>query len=259
MHVDHDDLALLAIGEGSAADRAHVARCGACRTEVASLSAVRELVLAGGPVTDTPPARVWAGIEQALAGSADPLSSGDPSAVTVTEQPGPDGPRDEVGERRRRRAAESGSRQGRRTGASGLGLVAAAAAGALVTWVGLSLGDTGPDTDDLVVASAQLDALDDTVQPASAQIVERDGERLLVVDASELPQVEDGYLEVWLLKPDASGMVTVGLLQAGQTEFVLPADLSTDTFPVVDVSVEHYDGDPTHSGNSLWRGAVVEG
>lgn len=259
MHVDHDDLALLAIGEGSAADRAHVARCGACRTEVTSLSAVRELVLAGGPVTETPPAGVWAGIEQALAGSADPLSSGDPSTVTVTEQPGTDGPRDEVGERRRRRAAESGSRQGRRTGVSGLGLVAAAAAGALVTWVGLSLGDTSPGTDDLVVASAQLDALDDTVQPASAQIVERDGERLLVLDTSELPQVEDGYLEVWLLKPDASGMVTVGLLQAGQTEFVLPADLSTDTFPVVDVSVEHYDGDPTHSGNSLWRGAVVEG
>lgn len=127
-------------------------------------------------------------------------------------------------------------------------------------WLGFTLADgEEPLTTDTLVASAELEALDDTVQPAAAEIVERGGSRVLVVDAGDVPDIEDGYLEVWLLAPDASGMVTVGLLEPGQTEFVLPANLSTDDFPVVDVSVEHYDGDPTHSGNSLWRGSILQG
>lgn len=108
-----------------------------------------------------------------------------------------------------------------------------------------------------VLASVQLEPLDDSVSPGTAQIVERDGQRVLEVEAGPLPEVSDGYLEVWLLDPDASGMVTIGLLDQGDQRFVLPEGLSTDTFDVLDVSVEHYDGDPSHSGESLWRGPIA--
>jgi hypothetical protein len=247
MHVEPDDLALIALGEGSESDRAHVAGCAACGSEVRSLRAVRDLVSAGGPMPAAPPAGVWDAIEAAV------------SEPTVAPAPLPGRPHsgDELGERRHRRATRT---QSQRRGLSGLGLVAAAAGGAFAMWLGFTLADGDePLTTDTLVASAELEALDDTVQPAAAEIVERDGKRVLVVDAGDVPDVEDGYLEVWLLAPDASGMVTVGLLEPGQTEFVLPANLSTDDFPVVDVSVEHYDGDPTHSGNSLWRGSILQG
>jgi hypothetical protein len=241
MHVDPDDLALIALGEGRADDRAHVEGCPTCAAEVRSLQEVRELVVAAGPLDRTPPADLWAGIQAAALGAP-------ATAAPATAAP------DELALRRARRADRpSASRR-----LTGFGLVAAAAGGAAAMWLGLTLveRDQAPDT---LVASAELEALDASLPPASAEVVERDGHRVLVLDAANLPAVEDGYLEVWLLAPDASGMVTVGLLEAGQTEFVLPADLSTEEFPVVDVSVEHYDGDPTHSGKSLWRGPIVRG
>ena len=248
MHVEQDDLALIALGGGSERDRAHVEECATCAEEVRSLQAVRDLVVAGGPMPAAPPPGLWAGIEAAVTS---------PAAAPAAPLPGQPHSGDELGERRRRRSARTPSRQ---RDFSGFGLVAAAAGGAFAMWLGFTLADgEEPLTTDTLVASAELDALDDTVQPAAAEIVERDGNRVLVVDAGDVPDIEDGYLEVWLLAPDASGMVTIGLLEPGQTEFVLPANLSTDDFPVVDVSVEHYDGDPTHSGNSLWRGSILRG
>jgi hypothetical protein len=125
-------------------------------------------------------------------------------------------------------------------------------------WVGMSLGpQDSPPEDGPVVATAELDALEGSVEPATAEVIERDGERLLRVDTDSLPKVQDGYLQVWLLQDDAAGMVNVGALAYSGEEFVLPEGLSTDTFGVVDVSVEHYDGDPAHSGESLWRGPIT--
>lgn len=246
MHVDPDDLALIALGEGRADDRAHVEGCPTCAAEVRSLQEVRDLVVAAGPLDRTPPADLWAGIQAAALGT--PTTAAPTTAAPTTAAP------DELAVRRARRADRpSASRR-----LTGFGLVAAAAGGAAAMWLGLALVEPDRPSDTLV-ASAELEALDASLPPASAEVVERDGHRVLVLDAADLPAVEDGYLEVWLLAPDASGMVTVGLLEAGQTEFVLPADLSTEQFPVVDVSVEHYDGDPTHSGTSLWRGPLVRG
>ncbi|MFK5634910.1 anti-sigma factor domain-containing protein [Ornithinimicrobium sp. LYQ103] len=245
MHVDPDDLALVALGEGGADANAHVAGCPACAAEVRSLREVRDLVVAGGPLERTPPVDLWAGIEAAALRMP---STGASTVATVAP--------DELAARRERRAGGGGRPVPR---IFGFGLVAAAAGGAAAMWLGLTLADREQPSTDTLVASAELEALDTSLQPAAASLVERDGQRVLVLDAADLPEVEDGYLEVWLLAPDASGMVTVGLLEPGQTEFVLPADLSTDDFPVVDVSVEHYDGDPTHSGDSLWRGPIVRG
>lgn len=242
MHIDPDDLALLAIGEEDAAARAHVGTCEQCSRELASLVAVSDLLVLAGPrATGAAPSHLWAGIEAAV--RAEPQAGGHPT--------------DELGARRD--APRSSAARSRRGLPLPVSLLSAAAAGAVVALAGSAvLGDTDPEPAvDVVVASAELEALSDTVVPASAEVVERGGQRVLQVRADGIPSVEDGYLEVWLLSPDASGMVTVGLLESGVQEFVLPASLSTQSFPVVDVSLEHFDGDPTHSGESLWRGPLA--
>ena len=79
---------------------------------------------------------------------------------------------------------------------------------------------------------------------------------MLRVVLDELPDPQNGYLEVWLLRPDVSGLVTLGVLDETEEEFVLPAGLDLSEYPVVDISVEQLDGDPGHGGLSLVRGQV---
>ncbi len=124
-------------------------------------------------------------------------------------------------------------------------------------WIGSTVVGQEGSTDAPVLATADLAALESSVSPGTAEIIERDGQRVLRIDASELPAVDDGFLQVWLLQDDATGMVALGSLTEGGEEFELPEGLSTDTFTTVDVSIEHYDGNPAHSGESLWRGALT--
>ena len=51
-------------------------------------------------------------------------------------------------------------------------------------------------------------------------------------------------------------MVAVGALHDGTTTLPLPAGLSLDTYPVVDVSVQQLDGNPAHSDHSVARGRL---
>ena len=51
-------------------------------------------------------------------------------------------------------------------------------------------------------------------------------------------------------------MVPLGVARPGTQTFELPADLDLGEFPIVDVSVEPLDGDPTHSGVSVARGEL---
>ena len=67
---------------------------------------------------------------------------------------------------------------------------------------------------------------------------------------------EDGFREVWLLRPDVSGLVSLRTLTGSSGRFDLPAGLDLDEFSVVDVSLEQFDGDPAHSGDSIVRGAL---
>ncbi|GAA1172801.1 hypothetical protein GCM10009584_12210 [Ornithinimicrobium humiphilum] len=184
---------------------------------------VAALLHRAGPVEDPPPPRVWSAVERDLS---------DPSAAPVVPLVRP-------------------SR--RRTGPQ---LVAAAAVGALLTWGGLSLlGEEGGD----VVASGPLAPLTDTGVGGSVSVVETAGGQRLRVELDDLPDAGDGYLEVWLLRPDVSGMVTLGVLDGTTAEFPLPAGLDLGDYPVVDISREHMDGDPGHGGDSLVRGEVATG
>jgi hypothetical protein len=82
-----------------------------------------------------------------------------------------------------------------------------------------------------------------------------DGQRDVVVD---LTGGDDGVglREVWLLTADATGLVSVGLLDGSSGRFSIPADLDLSQYPVVDVSAEPDDGNPAHSGDSIVRGTL---
>ncbi len=270
MHLAPDELALVAIGDGNSGSRDHVQTCPICRDEVDSLSAVSAILAGGGPVPVRAPDHVWTAIAAAIT-DADTLTESsarddlvEPSlaARAVVDGRASDAVRADpasvtrFGAQRRHSRSRASDRAPRRR-FSGLSLLGAAAAGAAVMGLGsVALNADGQDSDQLV-ASAELAPLEDSVQAGKAEIFERDGEGVLRLDTNSLPAVADGYLEVWLLGDDASGMVTIGTLSNGATEFVLPRGLSTDTYPIVDVSVEHFDGNPTHSGESLWRGPLA--
>ncbi len=264
MHINDSDLALLALGEPSEPNVRHLESCAQCRSEVESLSTVSKIMVDGGPMRGKAPAHLWTAIEAAV-------------AVDVQATPDDPQPTDIATRRSSRDGAALADRR-----FTALSMLAAAAVGAGVMWIGTSLASddglqpgqevvsggetTNPDDaepgqdevgDPEIIAMADLAALEETVSPATAEIIERDGQRVLRVDTRSLPEVEDGYLQVWMLEDEVAGMVTIGALTASNEEFVLPDGLSTDTFTTVDVSVEHYDGNPEHSGESLWRGAIT--
>ncbi|POH69815.1 anti-sigma factor [Cryobacterium zongtaii] len=108
-----------------------------------------------------------------------------------------------------------------------------------------------------VLAQAQLDALPGWTASGSAAVEESaDGRREVVVDLAD-DAGNEGLREVWLLTADATGLVSVGLLDGATGRFSIPADLDLAEFPVVDVSAEPADGNPAHSGDSIVRGTLT--
>jgi anti-sigma-K factor RskA len=128
---------------------------------------------------------------------------------------------------------------------------AVAAAVALVAGLAfvLSSGDDG----DGVIATARLDPLQGS-GTAVAELREAGSGLQLELQLTDVGDPEDRYLEVWLLRSDVSGLVSLGPVTSGGV-YELPPGLDPGEFPVVDVSFEPLDGDPTHSGDSVLRGA----
>lgn len=153
-------------------------------------------------------------------------------------------------------AARRGADRGRRP--ARWPLLAAAAVGALVAWLGTQVLGAGPGASEVVVADGTLAELPDAGEPVegTAQVVAVDGEQRLRVEVAELPDAGEGYLEVWLLRPDLSGMVTVGVISGTSAEFSLPAGVDLADYAVVDISREALDGDPAHGGQSVVRGEL---
>jgi hypothetical protein len=240
-HCTPEQLALAALREPLPADdTAHLEECAPCRAEVASLRrsvellAVPEFAAPGPPVA--PPPAVWASIAAATGVSTAPRAE---RLDTTADEPAPAGNVVPFRPRRPRTA---------------LIAVAAAVAGAVIGAGAVAV--LRGDDDGSAVASTALDPLEDADASGSARVVEReDGTRVLEVEL-EAPDLDDAYYEVWLLKPDVSGLVPVGTTQAGTSQFEIPAGLDLDQFPVVDISVEPLDGDPNHSGDSVVRGEL---
>lgn len=201
------------------------------------------LLRRAGVVERTPPESVWRGIVAALSSSSSSSPTSDERGVA-----GGGAPVVPLGEPVR------GRRNARRRAAAPWALVAAAAAGALVTWAGLGLAEAEDQGQPL--ASGSLTPLAAPGPSGSAEVVTVDGQQRLRVELTGQPDAGDGYLEVWLLRPDVSGMVTLGVLDGQSGEFALPEGVDLGEYPVVDISREHLDGDPAHGGDSLVRGEV---
>ncbi len=257
-HCTPETLALAALRESlPEGDAAHLARCADCQAEVTSLRrsvdalAVPELAAPSGAVA--PPPAVWSAIAAATGVSTTPRAD----VVATPASPGP--PAAQVpaahGPAVRGAPAEVDGvvlpfrpRRGRMLLAVAASLLVGAAVGAGA--VALSDRESG---DELV--ATELEPLDDRGALGNAAVIERDGARLLQVDL-EAPDTDEGYYEVWLLEPDAQEMFSIGVVKAGTSTLELPPGIDLDAYPVVDVSVEPLDGDPTHSGVSVARGIL---
>lgn len=226
-HCDDDVLALIAMGETvDASDDAHVQQCPRCQSRLDQLAAVvtttRSITPQDSPVA--PPPAVWDAIATELE-----LDSARANVVSLDS-------------RRRRR----------RPWLMVAAAVAGIALGSAVTFGLLQSGSQGE-----LVAQAALAPVQDSGFQGSATVEQVDGQAVLVVKVPGLPSVPDGYYEVWMATPDTSTMVAIGTLNAGtEGRFTLPAGMDMTTFPVVDVSVEKFDGDNGHSAQSVVRGEL---
>jgi hypothetical protein len=241
-HCTPEQLALAALREPLPADDAdHLARCAQCRAEVTSLQravdavAVPQLATPGPPVA--PPPGVWDAIAAATGVTATPRTE-----VALQGPPATDEPQDaEVLPFRSRRRP--------------LLLAAAAVLAGAAVGAGAVAVVQGQDGGEPLTAVA-LDPLADNDAFGRAEVIEQsDGSRVVQVDL-DAPELDDGYYEIWLIDREVVGMVPLGVVRPGAQTLELPAGLDLGEFPLVDVSVEPLDGDPTHSGVSVARGEL---
>jgi hypothetical protein len=230
-HCDEDALALLALGEVvDSRDVAHAQECAECS---ARLEKYRAVVSIGRTVTpddvpSAPPAEVWTAV------SAEVARNRDASGVVRSLDSAPS---------RRRRGGYVLA-----AAAAVVGLIAGSAATATVI--------NRPESVQ-IVASAALDPIGDAGVSGTAVIEQVSGGTQLKVTVPDLPAAEDGYYEVWMATADTSTMVAIGNLNPGETAvYTLPTGMDLAAFPVVDVSLEHFDGDPGHSVTSVVRGTL---
>jgi len=115
------------------------------------------------------------------------------------------------------------------------------------------------ESTEVVIAATELtsDGLDGAPEGlrGDATVIETSIGEVVTIDIGDLRPVSGEFLEVWLIRPDVSGMVSLGTARP-DGRYELPPGLRLADFPVVDVSTEPYDGNPAHSGASLLRGVL---
>ena len=258
-HCDGTTLALAALGEDIPADEAaHLHSCTLCTTDVAELIEVVTLVREAPAELPEVPDRVWAGIQRELRQAPDGSDS-QHSNVRLLPAPAasPEQDADRPGEGRvvpidRRRT------RGPLWGVAAIAAAAGAVVGGAVVWSAVERGSSGAGTTEQFVAQAVLAPLPDkpVTSPGEATVVDSADGQVVRVDARSLP-ASDGFYEVWLLDAGLTKLVALGALPAGSVgTFTIPPGMSVADYPVVDISLESYDGDPSHSKNSLMRGEL---
>ena len=137
-----------------------------------------------------------------------------------------------------------------------LPLLAVAAAVMAVVAVGAVVFTRGESATGVIAEAAISNEGLPVANPDSgvAQLREVDGRLVLDVDVPDLPSA-DGFYELWIIDTEVTGMQSLGVV-TGDGEYALPDGIDPTQFPVVDISVEPADGDPTHSGQSIWRGVL---
>lgn len=253
-HPEQDELILLALGEQTddPASADHLAGCAECAAEVTELRELAGVIAHTETlrVLPTPPDRIWQSISAELAEITEAPTGASAMTADLPRQPlsGPPG---------RSHPPAGRPRTRRKRVRAWMGALAAVAVAAVlaVTGVWRAVGnDTDPPV--TVVASAELTAYGDT--PASARGAARlIGGPALQLEVADLPGIDNGYYEVWLIDPDTSTMFSVGVLGSAQSATLnLPANADLKRFRLVDISAEHFDNNAAHSGRSLLRGTL---
>ena len=260
-HVDPDVLALLALGEpvASEPEERHIAECPTCAAAVDDLRSTAEIGRAArtaGPLL-TPPTRVWDGISAELGLSGDIRPGATTAQHALAADPADDGrPDAEIPQPLRPPVPLDGRRERRRLLVGGL--LAAAAAIAVIALGIAALQSTLRPPQGTVVAEATLENFPDWPDARGAAVLEElpDGTRQVEVTL-DADVADDAFREVWLIRSDASDLVSLGVLEGSEGTFEVPNDVDVDEFNLVDVSEEPQDGDPTHSGDSIVRGPLT--
>lgn len=102
------------------------------------------------------------------------------------------------------------------------------------------------------ITSAGLDTSSEYT--GQAELIEENGALFVRLDVNDLP-APDGYIEAWLIDTDVQGMYPLGAV-TGDVRLPVPSGVVPTDFPIIDLSVEPLDGDPTHSGVSILRGQL---
>jgi hypothetical protein len=253
-HLDPDRLSLLALYDDwlDEEGREHLRSCSACSADYAALRRPVDAMKTTPDATSLgiPGPHVWAGIHRELGLSQavqnDPLAT-PPEQPAVPEQP--------VAPEQMVAPARLTTRSARRRTAAWwqrpAPWLAAAAAALLVVTVTVWTLNRAPAP----IAQAELAPLAQYSATGSAKVLrEPDGTRRLEVNLSK--DEARGYQEVWLIAPDLSRLVSLGVMNSDSGTFEVPAGLQLADFPIVDVSDEPMDGNPAHSTVSIVRGTL---
>lgn len=252
-HYDDETIALLALGEASAAkdNGAHLSTCAQCRDSVDEFRAVVSIgrELKPGEAAVTPPPGVWSRIVDELA-----LNGVQATQMPVEQNVAPATVGAQVVTLDSKRGSSRTSRILSLGVAAAIGLIA----GAGGTW---ALGRTSSQVAPVAsvqVATASLDALDIPDARGTAVLqVQSANQRAVTVTVSNLPLETGKFYEVWLMDPSDKHLVALGVLGVdGCGAYVVPAGLDLAQYTAVDVSLQPMDGSPLHSAVSAVRGIM---
>jgi hypothetical protein len=246
-HVNPEVVALMAISDPdvTSGDRAHIYACDSCRAQLEQLSHVVALARST-PLLDelsAPSAAVWDRIAAAVRATAVP-----------TEDRAPRSSDHHVRPRSRNHRAD---RSRRRTVPVAVTSIVAAIALLVGIGGGIVVLDFHPRPPEAVVAATTLQALPNWPTARGEAMVENtsSGQRELVVNLSSVPASVGAFREVWIMSSSLKKLISLGVLVGDSGRFAMPADISMDAYPVVDVSEQPDNGNPAHSGNSIVRGS----
>jgi hypothetical protein len=143
-------------------------------------------------------------------------------------------------------ASTSPGRRFRRAVVAGL----AAAAAAVIAVV---LVNDDDNADVQVLSTVELEPVVGSAA-GRAELVSIDDSIHLRLETEGL-DTADGFFEVWLIDPSVTELVSLGPLRA-DGDYDVPSGVDPAAFPIVDISDEPVDGDPSHSGASVLRGQL---
>ena len=136
-------------------------------------------------------------------------------------------------------------------------VAAVAASLALVTSLGLGLWQWTTSSNSTVIATATLDAFPDWPDATgNAVVTQLDGGERVVKVTVDAAGVGNRFTEVWLISSDATRLVSLGTVSGSGGTLPIPNGVDLSVYDLLDVSAEPYDGDPTHSGDSILRGQL---